>query len=191
MDFMRKILIIILVFGMLSLPATAEEATKRTGIIPYSSDFVITSQIKLNGVNVGESGIRIIDEGNMTGTFTITNNTENSKNISVLLATYTEDKKLYRLEERQIDIVSGETKSIELVYRFDAEQEYSGKIMFWRPLTGAFPVRIDINFAQNSGINAYYYDADNRLLQIDKANGTSVTFTYDNMGNMLTKAITA
>jgi len=46
-----------------------------------------------------------------------------------------------------------------------------------------------LSFDGNSGINAYYYNSDNRLMQVDKSNGVSILYTYDKMGNLLTKAI--
>ena len=76
-----------------------------------------------------------------------------------------------------------------MVYQFDAANEYTGKIFFWDSLSTIMPLRASIDFSQDSGINAYYYNVDNRLLQIDKMNGTSLIFTYDNMGNLLTRTV--
>lgn len=61
--------------------------------------------------------------------------------------------------------------------------------MFRDSLGGMMPIRTSIDFTQNRGVNAYYYSSDNRLLQIDKANNTSIYFTYDKMGNLLRKTI--
>jgi len=38
-------------------------------------------------------------------------------------------------------------------------------------------------------VNAYYYDVNNRLIQVDKKNGKSIYYTYDNMGNLLSKTV--
>lgn len=52
----------------------------------------------------------------------------------------------------------------------------------------------DMNFecfekVQKNIYITYYYDSDNRMIQIDKSNGKSLIFTYDNMGNLLTKTV--
>lgn len=153
-----------------------------------SSLTAFSSQIKINGVNVGENGMRIIDNANLSCTFTITNNSSDSQKISAILATYTENKTLYQVKKINTPLVApGKTESIQVAYKFNAKKEYSGKLMFWNDKM--MPFRATVDFTQNSGVNAYYYNADNRLLQVDKANNTSVYYTYDNMGNLLTKTV--
>jgi len=159
-----------------------------TTITP-SSAFTITPHIKINNVNVGETGLRIIDNANMSCTLTVANNSANDDGITVLLATYTDKGKLHNVTSFNIDVASEETATTEIVYQFDAQNEYTGKIMFWDSLNNVMPIRASMDFSQTSGVNAYYYNADNRLLQVDKANGTSMLFTYDNMGNLLTRTI--
>ena len=139
----------------------------------------ISTQIRLNGVNVGESGLRIINNGVMECSIS----TSDSAEISGILATYTQSGTLYNVKTVQ---VSG---NAHLTYCFNSENESYAKLMFWNSCGDAVPLRASIDFTQRSGINVYYYDADNRLLQVDKANGKSLVFTYDNMGNLLTKTI--
>ena len=91
------------------------------------------------------------------------------------------------METVDVTIDAGQTEYVEILYQFDAENETTGKLMIWNTLSNFIPVRASIDFSQTSGINAYYYDADNRLLQIDKIDGKSVIFTYDNMGNLLSR----
>lgn len=153
-----------------------------------ASSLSIASQIKINGINVGENGMRIVDDANLACHFTITNNSSDSQKISAILATYTENKTLYQVKMINTPLVApGKTESIQVAYKFNAKKEYSGKLMFWNDKM--MPFRATVDFTQNSGINAYYYNADNRLLQVDKANNTSVYYTYDNMGNLLTKTV--
>ena len=104
-------------------------------------------------------------------------------------ATYTETGRLYNVRTFEADVAADDSENIEIIYQFDAENEYTGKLMLWNTLSGMIPVRTSIDFSQTSGVNAYYYNADNRLLQIDKMNGTSLLFTYDNMGNLLSRTV--
>ena len=158
-------------------------------LLSDDSGLGIASQIKINGVSVGEDGVRIIDNANMSCTFSIANSGDTANKVSAILATYTETGRLYNVRAFEADVAADDSKNIEIIYQFDAENEYTGKLMLWNTLSGMIPVRTSIDFSQTSGINAYYYNSDNRLLQIDKANGTSLSFTYDNMGNLLTKTI--
>ena len=154
-----------------------------------SNDLSIVSQIKINGVNVGENGVRIIDDANMLCTFNVSNSALTSKTAKIFLATYTETGKLHTVRSFGVEVDAETTENVEVVYQFDAVNEYTGKIFFWDSSATIMPLRASIDFSQDSGINAYYYNADNRLLQIDKMNGTSLIFTYDNMGNLLTRTV--
>lgn len=154
-----------------------------------SADFDITSQIKLNNINVGEDGLRIINGGALNGHFSITNNSGKTRKVSLLMATYIHDGELYNVESKSVNIAPQSMADIDLQYNFDTAYESTAKLMMWEDLNGMIPVRTSIDFDQNSGINAYYYDADNRLLQADKMNGTSVIYTYDKTGNMLTTSV--
>lgn len=154
-----------------------------------SNDLSIVSQIKINGVNVGENGVRIIDDANMLCTFNVSNSALTSKTAKIFLATYTETGKLHTVRSFDVEVESDTTENVEVVYQFDAANEHTGKIFFWDSSATIMPLRASIDFSQDSGINAYYYNADNRLLQIDKMNGTSLIFTYDNMGNLLTRTV--
>lgn len=158
-------------------------------LMPSYSNLAITSQIKLNGVTVNENGMRIIDNANMSCTFNFSNSSEEDGEAVAMLATYTETGKLNNIKTFTVEIGGGENKSVEIAYSFDADNESSGKLMLWNSMSGLTPIRASIDFSQTSGINAYYYDLDNRLLQIDKMNGTTLVFTYDNMGNLLTKTV--
>lgn len=152
-----------------------------------TSGVSLSSNIKLNGVNVGENGLRIVDNANLECQITAANETESKQKLSVILATYTNDGSLYQVKTADIEIDENSIGSAEIVYKFNAEQESAGKLMFWNSVSGMIPIKTTVDFSQSSGINAYYYNADNRLLQIDKANNTSIYFTYDNMGNLLTR----
>lgn len=158
-------------------------------LLQTTSSLSLASQIKINGVNVGENGIRIIDNANLACDFTVSNNSNKPQTLSVILATYTNEKALYQVKSTDITVEGGKTGNAKIAYKFNAEKEYSGKLMFWNSVDGMMPIRTSIDFSQNSGVNAYYYNSDNRLLQIDKANNTSIYFTYDKMGNLLRKTI--
>ena len=160
-----------------------------TYLLQNPSSLSFASQIKINGVNVGENGIRIIDNANLACDFTVSNNSNKPQTLSVILATYTNEKALYQVKSTDITVEGGKTGNAKIAYKFNAEKEYSGKLMFWNSVDGMMPLRTSIDFSQNSGVNAYYYNSDNRLLQIDKANNTSIYFTYDKMGNLLRKTI--
>ena len=148
----------------------------------------VASQIRINGVNVGENGMRIIDNANLACNFEITNNSTAPQKTSVILSTYTETKTLYKVKIITTPLLApGNTENIQFSYTFNSEKEHSGKLMFWN--NGIVPFRTAIDFTQAGGVNAYYYNADNRLLQVDKANDISIYYTYDNMGNLLTKTV--
>lgn len=158
-------------------------------LLQTTSSLSLASQIKINGVNVGENGMRIIDNANLSCNFTLANSGETTQKLSVMLATYTDTRALYNVKMTEISVESGKTGNAQIAYKFNADKEHSGKLMFWDSLSGMMPIRTSIDFTQNSGVNAYYYNSDNRLLQIDKANNTSIYFTYDKMGNLLRKTI--
>ncbi len=162
----------------------------RNNIMPSQSGLSVSPKITLKGIEVNEQGMRIIDNGNMICTLNVENNSGTPNEITVILATYTSDGKLYNINSYSSDIAANENKTIEFEYMFDAENEHTGKIMMWNSLSAMKPVRATVDFSQTSGVNAYYYDSDNRLLQVDKSNGKSLIFTYDNMGNLLSKTVT-
>lgn len=154
-----------------------------------SDDWSIASQIKINGVNVGENGLRIVDNANLSCTFNLTNESNTSKSFASLLVTYDESGRMQNVKTAEVVVAAGETENIQILYQFEAEKEYVGKLMMWDSLAGMIPLRTTINFTQTSGVNAYYYNTDNRLLQVDKIDGTSLMYTYDNMGNLLTRTV--
>ena len=168
-----------------ALPARRNSA----GIINTADGLSLSSQIKINGVNVGEKGLRIINNAQMDCLFGLENSTANDRTISVILATYTSDGRLYTVKRVQLPTPAGQNGNARLIYHFDTENEYSARLMFWDSLAGMFPIKTAVNFDCESGINAYYYDTDNRLIQVDKANGKSVFYAYDNMGNLLSKTV--
>lgn len=168
---------------------TTTQTSQTPSLMSVSTDLAVTSNIKLNGITVGENGMRIIDNANMSCTLGVSNSSAKDDSITAILATYTSEGRLHNIKTFKIDVPAGQTNSMEVVYQFDADTEYSGKLMIWNTLTNLMPIRASIDFTQTSGINAYYYNADNRLLQIDKANGVTLTFTYDNMGNLLSKTV--
>lgn len=153
------------------------------------SDIYYSSRIKINGVNVGKNGLRIVDNGNFECSLDMENQGTQVKTLSMILATYTADNKLYTAKTVNITLSPESANNISLIYEFNAEQENHAKLMLWDMTTGMIPVTAALSFDGSSGINAYYYDADNRLTQIDKTNGVSLLYTYDKMGNMLTKTI--
>ena len=165
------------------------QTKQESGLMAITSDLAVTSNIKLNGVMVGEDGMRIIDNANMLCTLGVSNSSTRDDSITAILATYTIEGRLHNIRTFNVDVPAGQTNSVEIVYQFDADKEFSGKLMIWNTFANLMPVRTSIDFTQTSGINAYYYNADNRLLQIDKANGKSLFFSYDNMGNLLSKTI--
>lgn len=154
-----------------------------------SQDLSIESRIKINGVNVGENGLRIIDNANLSCTFNISNEANTPKTFTSFLVTYNENGVMQNLRRIEVDIEAEDIESVHIIYQFDAENEYTGKLLMWDSLTGMVPLSATVNFTQTSGVNAYYYDMNNRLLQIDKINGQSIIYTYDNMGNQLTKRL--
>lgn len=157
------------------------------GVINTADGLSISSQIKIDGVNVGEKGLRIIDNAQMDCLFGLENSTASDRTISVILATYTSDGSLYTAKRAQLPALAGQSGSVRLIYRFDAANEHSARLMFWS--SGMLPIKAAVDFDGESGVNAYYYDADNRLVRTDKANGKSVFYTYDNMGNLLSKTV--
>ena len=182
-----KITTILLTAFMLTI---SQNAFAEGNIMPVSSDIIISSNIKINGVTVGENGLRIIDNANLVCTLNATNNSEDNEKIAAVLATYTEAGIMHNVKVFEAEISPEETKSVELIYQFDAGCEHTAKLLIWNSLSDMIPVRADISFSQDSGINAYYYNSDNRMIQIDKANGASLYFNYDNMGNLLSKTTT-
>lgn len=171
-------------------PAIQPDLIKlNTGVSPTTPAFTITSRVKLNDVNVGEGAIRIVEDGRLKCIFSIKNNTDAQRNITVVIATYTQQKTLFKLVSASITLESYQEQDYELIYDFNAEFEAEGKIMFWDSLSGMVPLRTSIDFSQKNGVNAYYYDLDNHLLQVDKANGTSLLYTYDKTGNFLRKSV--
>ena len=149
----------------------------------------LSSQIKLNGVNVGEEGMRIVDSGILNCNISVSNNSQSDDMVTVILATYTESKKLHQIKTVNIAVPSEGNSVAELSYEFDAGNEKAAKLMFWDSMSGMLPIRTSIDFSQISGVNAYYYDSDNRLIQVDKKNGKSIYYTYDKMGNLLNKTV--
>ena len=193
MKAIKKIAILLTLFMLISV-SYAEEANSDTetingNIIPASSNLTVTSSIKLNGISVDEQGMRIIDEANMCCTFSVSNLSSTPDSILAILATYTAEGRFYNMEMFGIDVEAGETKNVEIIYQFDSKNEHFGKLMIWNAYTNLVPVRASVDFSQTSGINAYNYNADNRLLQTDKANGKTIIFTYDNMGNLLSRTV--
>ena len=171
-----------------ALGISGKTARRLSGSIVNYNNWEISSQIKLNGINIGENGLRIVDKAELNCLFSLANNSAGSRSLSVILATYSGS----RLHSLKIASVCAEPEACgnaQILYLFDAKDETSAKLMFWDGLNGMFPLKAAVNFSGDSGINAYYYSADNRLLQIDKANGKSIFFTYDKMGNLLTKSI--
>ena len=145
--------------------------------MPYAAKGQITSDIQLCGINVGENGLRIIDDG----TLMCSVSTSEGEEAWCILATYTQDNLLYNVKTVPV------YGNAQLTYCFDAENESYAKLLFWSSCEGGIPLRAHIDFNQTSGINAYYYDAQGRMIKIDKADGTSIVYTYDKSGNMLTK----
>ena len=157
---------------------------------PWSDpSLTIVSQIKLNDVNVGEGAVRIAENKTMHCSFHITNNTAVARTLTIVIATYTAGNILYRATPLTVSLEASGLQTCEVIYSFVPEYEYTGKIMFWDSLAGMVPMRATIDFSKMSGINAYYYDINNRLLQIDKANGDTISYTYDNSGNLLQKSV--
>lgn len=180
MNGLKRITAVLVILSVLSVSAYAK------GVENHPT---ITSQIKLNGVTVNEKGLRIIDNASMVCSLNVSDASGEASRVTALLATYNSAGRLHHVKAFEIEVPGGKTESVEISYRFDAENEHTGKLMFWDSLLTLMPIRAAIDFSQTGGINAYYYDSDNRLLQIDKVNGTSVLYTYDNAGSLLTRSI--
>ena len=89
-----------------------------------SSALAVTSNIKLNGITVGENGMRIIDNANMSCTLGVSNSSAKDDSITAILATYTNEGRLYNIRTFKIAVAAGQTNSMEIVYQFDAETEF-------------------------------------------------------------------
>lgn len=109
----------------------------------------------MDNINVGEDGLRIIDNSNVYCDFNFLNESTEQMSIAVLLATYTSSGKLHSVQVYDVDIESGETETLEIDYQFDVENEFSGKLMIWNASTNLMPIRASIDFSQTSGINAW------------------------------------
>ena len=154
-----------------------------------TADFSIDTQIKLNGVQTAENGLRIINNADINCTFSVANNSSQLKSVTGILSTYTKSGTLYQVKTVETQIESGETEDIEIDYIFDSENEHTARLMLWDTVSGMVPLKTNVEFSKNSGATAYYYDANNRLLKLDKTNGVSIEYTYDNNGNMLSKTV--
>lgn len=158
-------------------------------LLPSTNPLTLTTQIRLNGVNVGEEGMRIIGGGILNCNISVSNNSQSDDMVTVILATYTEGKQLSQIRTVSIPVSAGSSNAAELSYEFDMEKDSTATLMFWDDLSGMLPIRTSVDFSQTSGVNAYYYDSDNRLIQVDKKNGKSIYYTYDKMGNLLSKTV--
>ena len=161
--------------------------TAPENVVSDEEGISFTSQIKINDVNTGEAGLRVVDKAQLQCLFSVTNSTNAEKDITLLLATYDDDKRMVNVKKSDVKVPSNLSGNISLIYQFNTQTEKRAKLMLWH--SGIMPVRASIDFDGNSGVNAYYYNANNRLVQIDKRNGVSVSYTYDNMGNLLSKTV--
>ena len=148
----------------------------------------IDSLIKINGCETAMNDLNVKYDGELEAVFSVSNIDDSTHKVTALLATYTQGGKLYQIKTDSVNILSGETDSIEITHIFNTDNEHRANIMLWDSLSGMRPLMTSVDFSQKDGINIYYYNSDNRLVQIDKANGNSIMFTYDNMGNLLTKS---
>lgn len=156
---------------------------------PSDGQMVITAaSVKLKGVGVGESNIRVWKKEPLDCTFAITNNSASERTAVIAIAIYSEENYLCGFDTVNVILEGGEGENVRIIYTFP-ENAYRGKIMFWDSLSGMMPLRTEISFSETNGVNAYCYDLDNRLLQIDKANGVSIAYDYDNMGNLLSRRV--
>ena len=161
--------------------------TAYENVVSDEEGIAFSSQIKINGVNTSEAGLRVVDNAQLQCSFDVTNSTNAEKDITLLLATYDDDKRMVNVKKSDVKVPANLSGNISLVYQFNAETEKNAKLMLWH--SGIMPVRVSVNFDGESGVNAYYYDTNNRLVQIDKMNGKSIFYTYDNMGNLLSKTV--
>ena len=158
-------------------------------LLPSTNPLTLTTQIRLNGVNVGEEGMRIVDGGVLNCNISVSNNSQSDDMVTVILATYTEGNQLNKISTVSIPVSAGSSNVAELNYEFDSNKDLTATLMFWDDLSGMLPLRTSVDFSDTSGVNAYYYDVNNRLIQVDKKNGKSIYYTYDNMGNLLSKTV--
>lgn len=158
-------------------------------LLPDEQPLSLSSQIKLNGVNIGEEGLRIADNATLNCTLNVSNSSQNDDAVTVILATYTESKKLHGVKVINITVPGEGSCSAELSYEFDAENEKTATIMYWDSMNNMLPIKTSVDFSYTSGVNAYCYDLNNRLIQVDKKNGKSIRYDYDQMGNLLSKTV--
>lgn len=150
------------------------------------SDLIITPEILISGVDVGTEGLRVIAGAEFSGTFSAQNTSDISQDVSIVLALYSEDNRLVNVKSSKATVGANSTSDIPLNYTFQDDESYA-KLMFWNNFTELTPIEPAISFNNDSGVNIYYYDPNNRLVRIDKNNGKSMIFTYDNNGNLLSK----
>lgn len=158
-------------------------------LLPNNNPLTLTTQIRLNGVNVGLDGMRIVDDGILNCNISVSNNSQSDNMVAVILATYTENNKLNTIRTIHIPVSARNSNTAELSYVFDSENDSTATLMFWDSISGMLPLRASVDFSGTSGVNAYYYDTNNRLIQVDKTNGKSIYYTYDKMGNLLHKTV--
>lgn len=149
-----------------------------------TDDIIIETSVKVNDTDIGEDSIHLMNGGVLKCSFSIENIGVSEKNLSVIFATYTVDNRLSYIESLVFTINPESTETKEFEYVFDIAKESKGKIMFWDAVSTLIPVKGTV-FFDNDGVTSYFYDSDNRLIQANKADGTSIIFSYDSMGNLL------
>jgi len=154
-------------------------------------DLSVSSIIQINEETVGVNGLGIIPDSELYCQFYI-RNTGESRTVSIILATYTDDGKLVAIQPTGGSITAGDELELNLNHTFLSDTvETSAKILFWDALNNLVPLRSEIEFDRTTGSakisNVYHYDANNCLLRVDKPNGEKMHFQYDNNGNLISK----
>ena len=179
---------ILLLFLCQTINVLGNEEKNSTVSTMSSDDITIETAVKLNGVDTNEDSIHLTNGGVLKCCFSVRNTGMAEENISVIFATYTDNNRLSYIESLNFTISPDSLETKEFEYEFDITKETKGKIMFWNAVSTLIPLKGTIFFDDN-GVTSYFYDMDNRLVQTDKSNGTSIIYSYDNMGNLLKKDI--
>ncbi len=187
----KKICILIFTLAIIFSKSSFVQAETRNDSLTSLTDtdnITIKTSAKMNDVMVDEQNIHLVNGGVLNCAFTVQNDSDSEKNISVIFATYTENNQLNYIESLNfaVQACSSETKNIE--YEFDITKESKGKIMFWNGISRLIPIKGCLYF-DKEGATSYFYDLNNRLIQADKADGTSIILSYDSMGNLLRKTV--
>jgi YD repeat-containing protein len=146
---------------------------------------LISSEVTLNNEPIGINALRIEDNSNLLFNLYFMNSEVSQRNIRVILAIYNGESKLKEIRTADGIAYQGDELNLSLTYVFsDEESDINGKLLIWDTFNNIRPLTAEIDFHKNT---IYFYDANNRLLMVQKVNGEKIHFTYDDNGNLLSK----